>query len=312
MFARPNLRGSWASQIMGEQDTSGKAGTRTVNTSERLTALRLLLKENQVDAYVVVSEDQHSSEYLAKCDARRAFISGFDGSAGCAVISTSGAFLFTDGRYFLQAEQQLDRDYPKLPKGTKIGIDPTLISVSDATSLRTTLTPRNSSLVPIASNLVDKIWTSRPPRPAKHIHPLSLRYAGTSATEKLGMLRTKLARAGATGVVISLLDEVAWLVGMRGSDIEYNPVFFAYAIVTPTTATLFANASQLTSEAQENLKEAGWEVDRYENVIKRLEELGAKVKEAKEEEKDTEDDGDETQSKGEAKGVSDHHLEYFA
>ncbi|EUC55311.1 Xaa-pro aminopeptidase P, putative [Rhizoctonia solani AG-3 Rhs1AP] len=306
---------------MGEQDASGKAGARTVNTTERINALRLLLRENQVDAYVVVSEDQHSSEYLADCDARRAFISGFDGSAGCAVVSVSGAFLFTDGRYFLQAEQQLDSNWTlmkqglpgvptwqeflakKLPEGTKIGIDPTLISVSDATSLRTTLASRNSSLVPIATNLVDKIWTSRPPRPAKPIHPLSLKYAGTSPAEKLSTLRAKLARADATGVVITLLDEVAWLVGMRGSDIDYNPVFFAYAIVTPAAATLFVNSSQITSEAQEYLKESGWEVDRYENIIKRLEELGSKAEEAKEEQKDTEDhDGDEAQLKGEAKG----------
>ncbi|CUA75485.1 X-Pro aminopeptidase [Rhizoctonia solani] len=308
-------------QTMAEQDASRKPGARTVNTTERLASLRLLLKENQVDAYVVVSEDQHSSEYLADCDARRAFISGFDGSAGCAIISKSGAFLFTDGRYFLQAEQQLDGNWTlmkqglpgvptwqeflakKLPEGTKIGIDPTLISVSDATTLRTTLTPRNSTLVPIAANLVDKIWASRPPRPSKPIHPLSLKYAGASAADKLSALRTKLARAGAAGVVISLLDEVAWLVGMRGSDIDYNPVFFAYAVVTPAAATLFVNSSQLTSEAQENLKEAGWEVDRYENIIQRLEELGSKVKEVKEVEKDTEgDDEDETQPKGEAKG----------
>ncbi|KAJ1302268.1 hypothetical protein OPQ81_001087 [Rhizoctonia solani] len=290
---------------MSEQEATEKAGTRTVNTAERLAGLRLLMKENQVDAYVVVSEDQHSSEYLAGCDARRAFISGFDGSAGCAVISMSAAFLFTDGRYFLQASQQLDSNWTlmkqgipgvptwqeflakKLPEGTKIGIDPTLISVSDATSLRTTLAPRNSSLVPIATNLVDKIWTLRPPRPAKPIHPLSLEYAGTSAAEKLGTLRGKLARAGATG----------------GADIDYNPVFFAYAVVTPDTAILFVNSSQLTPEAQEWLKEAGWVVEGYENIIKRLEELGSKVKEANEEEKDAGDaDTDEAPPKGEAKG----------
>ncbi|KAF8700047.1 Creatinase aminopeptidase, partial [Rhizoctonia solani] len=308
-------------QIMGEQDTNGKAGARTVNTSERLDALRLLMKGNQVDAYVVVSEDQHSSEYLADCDARRAFISGFDGSAGCAIISASGAFLFTDGRYFLQAEQQLDSNWTlmkqglpgvptwqeflakKLPDGTKIGIDPTLISVSDATSLKKTLTPRNSSLVPISSNLVDKVWNSRPARPANPIHPLPLEYAGASAAEKLGMLRAKLARAGATGVVVSLLDEVAWLVGMRGSDIDYNPVFFAYAVVTPNTATLFVSSSQLTPEAQDNLKEAGWEIEQYESIMKRLEELGSKVTEIKEEVKVTEEeDVEDTQPKGEAQG----------
>ncbi|KAH7332769.1 putative Xaa-Pro aminopeptidase P [Rhizoctonia solani] len=310
-----------ANQTMGEPDAWGKAGARTVNTTDRLSTLRNLMKDNNIDAYVVVSEDQHSSEYLADCDARRAFISGFDGSAGCAVISTSGAFLFTDGRYFLQAEQQLDSNWTlmkqglpgvptwqeflakKLPKGTKIGIDPTLISVSDSTSLRTTLTPRNSSLVPISANLVDKVWTSRPQRPAKPIDPLPLKYSGTSAAEKLSTLRAKLARAGAIGVVVSLLDEVAWLVGMRGADIDYNPVFFAYATVTPDSATLFVNSSQLTPEAQESLKESGWEVEQYENVIKRLEELGSKVNEVKEEEKAADDEeGDELQPKGNAKG----------
>lgn len=202
---------------------------------------------------------------------------------------------------------------------------------ADATSLRTTLTPRNSSLVPIAENLVDKVWTSRPPRPANPIHPLPLEYAGASASEKLGILRAKLARAGATGVVVCLLDEVAWLVGMRGADIAYNPgwfiwmmifivklihvleipVFFAYAVVTPNRASLFINSSQLTPEAQASLKEAGWETEKYEDTITRLKELGSEVKDQVDEEKEAEDeDGDEAQTtKGEAQGVS--QLYYF-
>ncbi|KAG8707278.1 hypothetical protein FRC09_001925 [Ceratobasidium sp. 395] len=303
---------------------TGKAETRTVHTTERLVALRALMSENQVDAYVVVSEDQHSSEYLAKCDTRRAFISGFDGSAGCAIVTTKQAHLFTDGRYFLQAEQQLDSNWTlmkqglpgvptwqeflakKLPKGTKIGIDPTLISVSDATSLKTSLTPRSSSLVPIARNLVDAIWTSRPSRPAHPIHPLGLEYAGAPASEKLATLRAKIARAGAAGVVVSLLDEVAWLVGMRGGDIEFNPVFFAYALVLPTEATLFVNGSQLTSEAKENLKTSGWEVAPYENIIERLEKVGSTIKEVvedqKEEEQQEQEGGEEVAAKGEGRG----------
>ncbi|KAG8706619.1 hypothetical protein FRC09_002308 [Ceratobasidium sp. 395] len=303
---------------------TGKAETRTVHTTERLVALRALMSENQVDAYVVVSEDQHSSEYLAKCDTRRAFISGFDGSAGCAVVTTKQAHLFTDGRYFLQAEQQLDSNWTlmkqglpgvptwqeflakKLPKGTKIGIDPTLISVSDATSLKTSLTPRSSSLVPIARNLVDAIWTSRPARPAQPIHPLGLEYAGAPASEKLATLRAKIARAGAAGVVVSLLDEVAWLVGMRGGDIEFNPVFFAYALVLPTEATLFVNGSQLTSEAKESLKSSGWEVAPYENIIERLEKVGSTIKEVvedqKEEEQQEQEGGEEVVAKGEGRG----------
>ncbi|KAB5591204.1 X-Pro aminopeptidase [Ceratobasidium theobromae] len=318
---RPSLSNPRMTGIDGN-DHSGTAEVRTVNTTERLERLRALMKDNEVDVYVVVSEDQHSSEYLAECDARRAFISGFDGSAGCAVITTTGAFMFTDGRYFLQAGQQLDGNWTlmkqglpgvptwqeflakKIPKGSKIGIDPALISISDTTSLRTTLTPRNSSLVPIAENLVDKVWTSRPPRPANPIHPLPLEYAGASASEKLGILRAKLARAGATGVVVCLLDEVAWLVGMRGADIAYNPVFFAYAVVTPNRASLFINSSQLTPEAQASLKEAGWETEKYEDIITRLKELGSEVKDQVDEEKEAEDeDGDEAQTtKGEAQG----------
>ncbi|KAG9118586.1 hypothetical protein FRC07_006830 [Ceratobasidium sp. 392] len=279
----------------------GKAETRTVHTTEQLVALRALMNENQVDAYVVVSEDQR-----------------------CAVVTSNSAYLFTDGRYFLQAEQQLDDNWTlmkqglpgvptwqeflakKLPKGTKIGIDPTLISISDATSLRTSLTPRSSSLVPIARNLIDAIWESRPPRPAHSVHPLDLEYAGAAASEKLAVLRAKIARAGAAGVVVSLLDEVAWLVGMRGGDIEYNPVFFAYALVLPTDATLFVNDSQLTPEAKENLKTAGWEVAPYESIIERLEKVGSAIKEVvqdqKEEEKEEQEGNEEAEVKGEGRG----------
>ncbi|QRW10590.1 X-Pro aminopeptidase [Ceratobasidium sp. AG-Ba] len=309
---------------------NGKAETRTVHTTERLVALRTLMKENQVDAYVVVSEDQHSSEYLAKCDTRRAFISGFDGSAGCAVITPTRAFLFTDGRYFLQAEQQLDRAYvhwlpsnwtlmkqglpgvptwqeflsKKLPKGTKIGIDPTLISISDATSLRTSLTPRSSSLYPISQNLVDAIWTTRPPRPAQPINPLPLEYSGASATEKLAIVRAKVARAGAAGVVVSLLDEVAWLVGMRGDDIDFNPVFFAYGLVLPAEATLFVNEEQLTPAAKENLKASGWDIAPYETIMSRLEVVGSNIKGIAEDqgEESQEQDGEEIEPKGEGHG----------
>ncbi|KAG8743723.1 hypothetical protein FRC10_011505 [Ceratobasidium sp. 414] len=300
----------------------GKADARTVHTTERLVALRALMKEHQVDAYVVVSEDQHSSEYLAKCDTRRAFISGFDGSAGCAVITHSRAHLFTDGRYFLQAEQQLDSNWTlmkqglpgvptwqeflakKLPKGTKIGIDPTLISISDATSLKTSLTPRFSSLVPISRNLIDAIWISRPPRPANPIHPLPIEYSGAPAAEKLAMVRARIGRAGAAGVVVSLLDEVAWLVGMRGGDIEFNPVFFAYALVLPTEATLFVNDSQLAPDARENLKDAGWEVAPYGSIIARLEQVGSTIKDvAQDREEDREErEGEEAEAKGEGDG----------
>ncbi|KAG9103611.1 hypothetical protein FRC06_009503, partial [Ceratobasidium sp. 370] len=273
----------------------GKAETRTIHTTERLVALRALMKENQVDAYVVVSEDQHSSEYLAKCDTRRAFICGFDGSAGCAVVTYTRAHLFTDGRYFLQAEQQLDSNWTLMKQGLP----------ADATSLRTSLTPRSSSLVPISRNLIDAIWTSRPSRPANPIRPLPIEYSGAPAAEKLAMIRAKIGRAGAAGVVVSLLDEVAWLVGMRGGDIEYNPVFFAYALVLPTEATLFVNNTQLTPEAKENLKDAGWEVAPYNSIIARLEQVGSTIKDGAQDQKEEEQEvqeGEEVEVKREGHG----------
>ncbi|KAF8605627.1 Creatinase/aminopeptidase [Ceratobasidium sp. AG-I] len=287
------------------RDGSGKAETRTVHTTERLVALRALMKDNQVDAYVVVSEDQHSSEYLAACDARRAYISGFDGSAGCAIITHKQAYLFTDGRYFLQAEQQLDNNWSlmkqglpgvptwqeflakKIPKGSRIGIDPTLITIG---ALNLTLT---APCMIYPNNLIDKIWIARPPRPANPINPLSLEYAGAGAKEKLEMVRKKIERARAAGLVVSLLDEVAWLVGMRGGDIDYNPVFFAYALVTPAHATLFVNPSQLTPEAEKNLEEAAWEIAPYDEIIERLEQLGEEIKDLAAE-KDGEAEGEET------------------
>ncbi|KAJ7074964.1 Creatinase/Prolidase N-terminal domain-containing protein [Mycena belliarum] len=130
------------------------AGAQTVHTSERLAKLRQLLAQEQVHAFVVPSEDQHSSEYLAGCDERRAFISGFNGSAGCAIITPKDAFLFTDGRYFLQAEQQLDSNWTLMKQGlpdvptwqdflskklgpsSRIGIDASLISAGSSSHTR--------------------------------------------------------------------------------------------------------------------------------------------------------------------------------
>ncbi|ELU40899.1 aminopeptidase P [Rhizoctonia solani AG-1 IA] len=280
-------------QIMGEQDTNGKAGARTVNTSERLDALRLLMKENQVDR--IAMRGGHSSVVSMGLQDVRSYLLREPSFLPMVVISYKrnnsliGGSITTGGAW-PSWRTNMARVSSKVTN---------FIHSADATSLKKTLTPRNSSLVPICSNLVDKVWNSRPARPANPIHPLPLEYAGASAAEKLGMLRAKLARAGATGVVVSLLDEVAWLVGMRGSDIDYNPV-------TPNTATLFVNSSQLTPEAQDNLKEAGWEIEQYESIMKRLEELGSKVTEIKEEVKVTEEeDVEDTQPKGEAQGVSE-------
>ncbi|KAG1779396.1 peptidase M24, structural domain-containing protein [Suillus placidus] len=280
----------------GTTTNMGAIGTRTVDTTERLAKLRELLKkpENNVKAFFVPSEDQHFSEYPAHSDERRAFISGFNGSAGCAIITLRDAFLFTDGRYFLQASQQLDsnwklmkqglpvEDVPTwqeflskhLEQGTRIGIDPTLISAADAESLKKSLEPRGSELVSLQQNPVDIVWgKDRPPCPHNSVFPLDIKYAaGETFQNKLQRLREEITKKNAVASVVTLLDEVAWLFNLRGTDIDFNPVFFAYAVVTPKEAILFMNDAQ----AQHSIKTflgSDVEIRPYESFIPSLRQL---------------------------------------
>ncbi|KAN0127203.1 Peptidase M24, structural domain containing protein [Lactarius tabidus] len=264
----------------------GAVGTQTVNTTERLTALRNLMAERNIDAYVVPSEDQHFSEYIAECDMRRAFISGFNGSAGTAIVTKDKAYLFTDGRYFLQAEQQLDKNWTLMKQGlpdvptwqesiTKnvtppahLGIDPELLSASEAKSFA-------GIDITYCENLVDLVWGSaRPPRPQKPIFTLDVKYAGADHTTKLARVRQELEKQKARALVVAMLDEVAWLFNLRGADIEFNPVFFAYAVVTADTAILFVNPEQVSPEVRTQL---GQEVQLrpYDACIPYLKELGS-------------------------------------
>lgn len=271
----------------------GVIGTRTVDTTERLAKLRELLKkpENNVKAFFVPSEDQHFSEYPAHSDERRAFISGFNGSAGCAIITLRDAFLFTDGRYFLQASEQLDSNWklmkqglPDVPtwqeflskhleQGTRIGIDPTLISAVDAESLKKSLEPRGSELVSLQKNPVDIVWgKDRPPCPHNDVFPLDVKYAGETFQSKLQRLREEITKKKAVASVITLLDEVAWLFNLRGTDIDFNPVFFAYAVVTPTEAILFMNDAQ-DQHSIKTFLGSDVEIRSYESFIPALRQL---------------------------------------
>ncbi|KAH9948032.1 Creatinase/aminopeptidase [Amylocystis lapponica] len=274
----------------------GLPTAQTIDTSARLAALRQRMSqpEYSVDAVVVPSEDQHYSEYIAECDMRRAFISGFNGSAGCAIVTTNDAFLFTDGRYFLQAEQQLDENwtlmkqglpdvptwqdflYKNLEKNCRIGVDPTLITASDADAIQKTLQPRNSQLVSLRKNVVDSIWTDRPPRPVNRVFPLDLKYSGESHITKIGKLREELAKRKLKAVVVNMLDEVAWLFNLRGSDIDYNPVFFAYAVITSDKALLFVDLKQVDAVVTAHLGDQ-IVVKPYDSFFSYLEGLGAEL-----------------------------------
>lgn len=181
-------------------------------------------------------------------------------------MTHSQAALWTDGRYFLQASKQLDNNWilqkatlPGVPskeewlnrvleKGSKVGVDAKLVTVAAARKLADELQAGGHSLSIIQKNLVDTIWDQQPAPPANPVFPLDIKYTGQSCQHKLAALRETLASKNSWGFIINTLDEIAWLFNLRGSDIPFNPVFFAYSLVTHDQAILYLDQSKMTKE----------------------------------------------------------------
>ncbi|CAO2832723.1 unnamed protein product [Amaranthus hypochondriacus] len=266
-----------------------------VNDDEKLRALRELFSKPGVgiDAYIIPSQDAHQSEFIAECYMRRAYISGFTGSAGTAVVTKDKAALWTDGRYFLQAEKQLSSDWvlmragnvgvPSMSEwlndvlnpGSRVGIDPFLFSIDAAEELREDISKNSHELVLLSeTNLVDEIWKDlRPKPPCKPVRLHDLKYAGVDVSWKLSWLRSQLQNDGCSAIVITKLDEIAWLLNLRGSDIPNSPVMYAYLIVETDRCNLFIDDSKITSEVMEYLQNAGVELKPYDFILKAVESL---------------------------------------
>ncbi|CAN6672837.1 putative Xaa-Pro aminopeptidase Fra1p [Trichomonascus vanleenenianus] len=245
------------------------------DTSARLRELRKHFHKNDIGLYVVLTQDEHNSEYTSDADERRAFISGFTGSAGTAVISETKAVLATDGRYFLQAGKQLSSDWQLLKQGVKgvptwsewaaqeaastgtnIGVDPKLISYGDVKSLQDLLVKKGAkgTLVGLETNLIDAVWgADKPQRSKKPVFELPLEHTGRGFEDKISELRKDIEKLDGTAFVVSALDEIAWLFNLRGEDIAYNPVFFSYAIVSPDSATLYIDENKLSEKVRAHL-----------------------------------------------------------
>ncbi|KAF8012462.1 hypothetical protein BT93_I0585 [Corymbia citriodora subsp. variegata] len=252
--------------------------------ADTLTALRSLMSSHSppLDALAVPSEDYHQSEYVSSRDKRREFVSGFTGSAGLALITMNEALLWTDGRYFLQAAQQLSDQWKlmrigedpavdvwmadNLPNDAAIGIDPCCVSIDTAQRWECAFAKKQQKLVQTSTNLVDEVWKNRPPPEINPVNVHALEFAGRSTTDKLNDLRERLTQEKARGIIITVLDEVAWLYNIRGSDVPYCPVVHAFAIVTSTSAFLYVDQRKLSSEVSGYLKENGIEVREYSVV----------------------------------------------
>jgi len=239
----------------------------------QLDSIRIIMKDLNLNALIIESGDAHQSEYVAECDSRRSFISGFTGSAGTALICLDKALLWTDGRYFLQASEQLSPDWtlmrmgmpdvPTLPdwlsknltEGQNVGVDNWLISADSAKNLKKVLEPSGVRLVPLDSNPVDKVWTDRPSYPFSVMKVHELCFAGVSHKDKIIRVQSYLKEVGAVALVVSMLDEIAWLLNIRGADVAYNPVLVAYVVVTEETAHLFIDTKKIDHIASQHLAE---------------------------------------------------------
>lgn len=249
------------------------------NSGQLLKRLRSLMKngpsavnDTTLQAYYIRKSDAHQSEYLADCDERVAFISGFTGSVAEAVVTMDDALIWVDGRYHLQAEKEVFpnwtvmksglKDVPtpeewmgkSLPTGSRIGTDPNLVPHKFFAKIKDYLASNgNHHLLPISSNLIDIIWEDRSPMPANPITPYPTSMAGQSWPEKIEKVRQEMSEKKVTALVLTALDEIAWLFNLRGSDIKYNPVFFAYAVVTMDNIYLFVDETKLTNESRKHL-----------------------------------------------------------
>ncbi|GER55390.1 Xaa-pro aminopeptidase [Striga asiatica] len=327
LHCHPRLRLSASITAKPSSELQKKRGSS--EPDEKLVALREIFSRPNIniDAYIIPSQDAHQSEFIADCYARRAYISGFTGSAGTAVVTKNKAALWTDGRYFLQAEQQLNSSWilmragnlgvPStsewlngvMAPGSRIGIDPPdtrssclhfyrpglisnllrwdswviwgkslfLFSSDAAEKLKEAISTKNHELVYLYDvNLVDEIWKdSRPKRPNRHIRLHDLKYAGVDVSSKLSSLRSELANAGSSAIVITMLDEIAWLLNLRGSDVPHSPVMYAYLVVEIDGAILFIDDDKVKPDVMHYLEAAGIELRPYDSILSHIGSLAA-------------------------------------
>ena len=242
-----------------------------MTSREKIQGLRRLMKREKIHAYLVPSTDPHSSEYVPACWRRREWVSGFTGSAGDVVVFLNEAGLWTDSRYFLQAERQLEKgvvslfkvgvegtptieEYliKKLKRGQAVGVDPQVLTEERAAAMSKALEERGIRLR-YTKNLIDGLWADQPPLPTEPVERYPDRLAGETVAEKLGRMRTELERRDVDFHVVTSLDCVAWLFNIRGRDVEYNPLVVAYAILGRRSAELFVDSVKLNATVRKGL-----------------------------------------------------------
>jgi Xaa-Pro aminopeptidase len=262
---------------------------------KRIANLREAMRKAGVSACIIPGTDPHASEYIAECWKDRVWISGFTGSAGTAVVALEKAGLWTDSRYFLQGTAQLEgtgMDLMKLGQpetpditnwliatlkpGENVAVNAQMYSVNAYAALKADLQKAGIGLVSI--DVVSEVWTDRPLMPLTPCFLFDVKYAGQSAADKLTAVRSEMKKLGATSIVLSMLDEIAWLFNIRGNDVNYNPVVISYAMVEMTKATLFIAPEKISKETTDSLLKEGVVVVPYSQVSDSIRALPASDK----------------------------------
>ncbi|XP_064089431.1 xaa-Pro aminopeptidase 1-like isoform X2 [Macrobrachium nipponense] len=256
-----------------------------VDTTQRVANLREQMKKATLAAYIIPSGDEHQSEQVAAPDERLKYISGFSGSAGRAIVTMTQQALFTDGRYFLQAEDELDCNWILMKDGeafdpnelewlgmtllprSRVGADPKLIGAETWLTVSNLLQYYGLEVVEVEENLVDLIWKTdgRPDYVSDPIFIHELKYAGKSWQDKVEEVRNIMKQYKVDMLILTALDEIAWLLNLRGNDIPYNPVFRSYVTVTLNELNLFVSTTKIRNNVREHFAAGSVKISEYNN-----------------------------------------------
>lgn len=263
---------------------------------QKLNALRILMKEKKIDAYLVPTDDFHGSEYVGDYFKCRKYITGFTGSAGTAIITQDMAGLWTDGRYFIQAADQL-RDTTielfksgepgvptvhqflndKLEEGMCLGFDGRTVSAREAEELQELLQEKHITFS-VNDDLIGEIWEDRPALSCEPVMELDIRWTGKSRADKIAEIREQMKAKEADTFILTSLDDIAWLLNIRGNDIHCCPVVLSYLVMMENELRLYVNAAAFSEEIRSNLEADGVKIYPYDDVYSYVQSISSDKK----------------------------------
>ena len=264
--------------------------------NEKIEALRNLMRKNGFTCYMEPTGDPHSSEYVADYYKGREFLTGFTGSQGTAIVTQDKAILWTDGRYFIQAENQLKNTefvlykmstpgYPSvsewleknLKNGDCLAMNQLLVSQKTIDNLSDSLVKKGVDITP-TEDLLNHIWIDRPNLPINPVFKLDIEYTGKSVEDKLKELRTNLQDKGVDYFLLSSLDDIAWLFNIRGGDVTHTPVVMSYALISSKSANLYIDKNKVSNAIAEDLKKQGVCIYAYGDIKRAIENISTGLK----------------------------------